>query len=79
MPEPFKYDPHARKRMTERGISEREVEAVMRNPLLVFPSRHRDARGDREARVGVVGGRRLQVVATKTDPPRIITVFEIGN
>lgn len=79
MPESLRYDPHARRRMAERSISKREVEAVMRNPHLVFPSKHRDSRGEREARVGVVDGRRLQVIATKTDPPWIVTVFEVAD
>lgn len=73
----LRYDAHARQRMQERGISEHEVESVMARPLLVFPSRHRDHRGDRESRIGLVEGRRLQVVATKTDPPWIVTVFEL--
>lgn len=75
----MRYDLHARRRMAERGITEREVEAVMSNPLLVFPSRHKDSRGEREARVRVVGNRRLQVIATKTEPPWIVTVFEVGD
>lgn len=49
----------------------------MSDPLLVFPSKHRDVRGNRESRIAVVQGRRLQVVATKTDPPWIVTVFEL--
>jgi hypothetical protein len=75
----LRFDAHAQQRMTERGITEDEVMAVMANPLLVFPSTHPDARGEREARVAVVDGRRLQVIATKTDPPWIVTVFEVQD
>lgn len=75
----LRYDPHARQRVAERGISESEVEMVMANPSLVFPSTHRDSRGDREARVAIVNGRRLQVISTKTDPPWVVTVFEVHD
>lgn len=75
----LRYDLHARQRMRERAITEQEVEAVVADPHLVFPSKHRDARGEREARVGVINGRRLQVIVTKTDPPWIVTAFEVQS
>jgi hypothetical protein len=63
------YSRHARKRMALRGISEQDVEFILRHPHTEYPDRD----GNRVL-VGDRGGRQLKViVAQDSDPQFVIT------
>ncbi len=66
------YTLHARRRMDQRDISESDIEAVLRLPQ----KPRRD--GDRNPiYAGMVDGRFIEVViAAKSHPPRVITVWD---
>lgn len=64
------YTRHARRRMSERGIGEAEVEAALALPVAI----HRDRDGNAVS-IGHLGGRRIRVVlAADSSPARVITV-----
>ena len=64
------YTAHARRRMAERKVTEREVEIV----LVHHHARRRDAKGN-EVLLGRVRGRRIKVVVARgSSPPHVITV-----
>lgn len=67
-----RYDPHARMRMRERGITELEVEAVLRD--------HHTSYTDRKGNpiyIGHPNGRRIKVVVRLgSDPPYVITAAD---
>jgi uncharacterized DUF497 family protein len=51
---------HARSQMAKRGISDEDVEAVLANHHIDYPSKHGKGR---RVYVGEVGGRNVAVVA----------------
>ncbi|MGH2739190.1 MAG: DUF4258 domain-containing protein [Actinomycetota bacterium] len=62
---------HARERMRERGISEREVQEVLANAQVTTPG----LRPNRVNRWGVtMAGRRLRITQPADDPSYVITV-----
>jgi len=64
------YSNHARLRMTQRRVSESEVEAV----LAEYHTRYHDRDGN-DILIAHPGGRRIKVVVAKnSDPARVITV-----
>jgi len=68
------YTQHALKRMAQRGISRREVEAVLAEPLIDRPSK--DNPGCRIV-TGRPDGRKVEVVVVKdSKPPRVVSVWD---
>ncbi len=62
----------ARRQMAESGVTEREVEIVLRHPT----ARRRDPRGN-DIVFGRIHGRQLRLVIAKdSSPPMIITVVD---
>jgi hypothetical protein len=75
VPTPFRLTQHARDRMRQRRITEKDIEAVLANPHLTYG----DGQGNRRF-VGDAGGRRIAVDLKgdpPADPPTVITVFEM--
>ena len=72
----IRFDPHALLRMRQRGITERQVRRVLRDPIAVYPARplpHRAARA--VVYVGRIDGRDLRVyVLEGSEPPLVLTV-----
>ena len=68
------FDPHALDQMSERGISEAEVEAALAEPL-----ERRLSYNDREEIYGEAPGRRTLkvVIVAGSDPPYVITVMRV--
>lgn len=65
------YSDHARRRLKERGITELEVEHIMKFPVFIKKS----FEGSKEA-VGEITGRRIKVVfIEKENYIKIITVI----
>ena len=63
------YTRHARRRLRQRGITERDVEAVLAN----YEQVRDDAKGNR-VYVGRPGGRRIKVVVDmRSNPWTVIT------
>jgi hypothetical protein len=62
-----RYTVHARQRMQERGVSESEVEAALRDPDITYP--------DGPGKTNFIRGR-LRVVAT-ADGKVVITVVRL--
>lgn len=58
-----KYVPHARDRLRERGITEPEVEAVVRNPDTTYPGKT----AGREQRQAEINGRRIAVIVAQAE------------
>ena len=58
------YEPHARRRMQQRGVSEQQVSQTVRNPDTRRPARRDDARRFEKA---LSSKRRLVVIARETD------------
>ncbi|MBI3796350.1 MAG: DUF4258 domain-containing protein [Deltaproteobacteria bacterium] len=72
MAERVEYTQHAHLRMTQRNISEAEVEAVLSNPSYSYT----DKAGN-PVHVGYPAGRRIKVVVAKdSNPPKIITTAD---
>jgi hypothetical protein len=66
------YTLHARRRMDQRDIAESDIEAVLRLPQ----KPRRDGDGN-PIYAGMVDGRFIEVViAAKSHPPRVITVWD---
>lgn len=60
--------------MAARRIREEEVEAVISEPEFVTPGKGTPEKGPSKVLWKTVAGRRLKVVVSDTDPPRVITV-----
>lgn len=70
-----RFRAHAREQMRLRGISYREVRALLRSHSVVTSPAKDGADGEaREWIRGEVKGRRLKVLVTKADPPYVVTV-----
>lgn len=66
---PPTYSRHARERMRQRGISDQEVEHVIQNPELSYPTREGNTILE-----GTYQGRRIKVIIVRdSDPPHVIT------
>ncbi len=65
------YSLHARQRMVKRGITETDIEYVLRHHHTTHP----DLDGN-PCFIGTIGERRLHVVVSLgSDPPHIVTVI----
>lgn len=68
-------DPHARKRMRQRDITEAEIEEALSNKTSQYPSDHYP-----DDRIVVCGktrnGRRLKVIVESADPEYVISVMD---
>lgn len=70
----MRFDPHARRRMVERHISEAEVAEALAARETSYPSRRRSQRLVVLGRTA--GGRRLKVVVLVADEEFVITVAD---
>jgi hypothetical protein len=66
-----KFLPHARLRMSQRQITEEEVDEVLREPDVSYPS----TTPGRRVHVREIGGRSIAVVVFDADPDRVVTAF----
>ena len=72
---PIRYTDHAHKKMQEREIGEEDVEAVVREPSILLPSRSLS----RNDVIGYVRGRALRVAyAESQDALWIITSYWVA-
>lgn len=70
----IEFSAHARRQMAARGISDEEVRIVMREPDVISPGRSTPGMAPSNVLRKRVAGRRLKVIVTDTDPPKVITV-----
>jgi hypothetical protein len=91
MPTPTGYDPgvpprdkieysrHAESQMFARKITKDEVEAVITDADITTPGKKTPEKGQTKILRKTVEGRRLKVVITDSDPPKVITVAPIHD
>lgn len=65
--------PHAQEKMRARRITEAEVDAVLEAPAITSPGRSGPL-GPTKVLRKTVNGRRLKVVVSDTEVPRVVTV-----
>ncbi len=72
-PKPIVIVPHARFEMQRRGVSDAEVEAVIRNPVQILPSK----KGRQIYQTKIASGRMLLRVVVKEDATayHVITAY----
>lgn len=67
----LRYSNHARKRLTERKVTEEEAEAVVADPAVTYS----DVKGN-SCYMGEINGKSLRVVIAADDPEFVITVID---
>jgi hypothetical protein len=69
--------PYLQRRMRQRGITEPEIDEILADPEIEYPS---ESFADRKVLLGRTSkGRRLKVVVLKADPEYVITVADRDN
>jgi len=75
----FEYSNHALKQMLVRKISPIEVQATISDPDITAPGRPTPGKGPTKVLRKTVEGRKLKVVVTDRDPPRVISVAAVDE
>lgn len=70
----MRFSNHARQQLTRRNITREEAESVVAQPDV----RHTDRAGN-PCYIRLVAGRRIRVVASKTDLDFVITVINLDS
>lgn len=67
-----KFSPYSLGRLAQRGISQSEVELVLSDPDVTYPS----GTSDRHCYVREIDGRRIKVVVEPFDHEEVVTAYD---